>query len=227
MVEQGDAFRQGEGDGWFKRNLEGFQIFPSRVKFCDWAIESGVKSDTYLEIGAGNGIPAAYTASRFQAKAYGIEPSAMSVNTWEERSQHTEGGDRLQMLQGSAKELPFEDSSFDIVVFGFCLYLVDRKELLRSLSEADRVLKDKGILVIDDFEPPSQYSNEYSHYEGLYSFKANYSHMFENTGIYRHLQKFQYQLGADSLSNFGDYNKLCALNILQKDLELPLKFSLR
>jgi adenylyltransferase/sulfurtransferase len=42
--------------------------------------------------------------------------------------------------------------ALDLVLFGFCLYLVDRKLISRVVAEADRVLKDTGFLGIVDFD---------------------------------------------------------------------------
>lgn len=79
---------------------------------------------------------------------------------------------------GTADQLPWADSSLDVVVFGFCLYLCDREDLFRISAEAHRVLKDQGWLIILDFYAKASYSNPYTHFEGLKSFKTDYAAMF-------------------------------------------------
>ena len=69
-------------------------------------------------------------------ECYGIEPSFKAVET-----ACTSG---VNAVQGTADRLPYRDGLFDVVVFGFCLYLCDREDLFRIASEADRVLNDQG-----------------------------------------------------------------------------------
>jgi len=57
----------------------------------------------------------------------------------------------LDARVGTADVIPFQDKSFDIVIFGFCLYLCDRDDLFKIAAEADRVLKTPGWLLIKDF----------------------------------------------------------------------------
>ena len=66
------------------------------------------------------------------------------------------GGERARRhaQHGTAEQLPFADGAFDIVMFGFCLYLCDRDDLFRIACEADRVLKNPGWLLILDFYSP-------------------------------------------------------------------------
>ena len=55
------------------------------------------------------------------ADCYGIEPSAQAV-----AAACAKG---INVMQGTADVLPFDNQSFDIVIFGFCLYLCDREDL--------------------------------------------------------------------------------------------------
>jgi hypothetical protein len=61
------------------------------------------------------------------------------------------------------------------VVFGGCLYLCDSADQFRIAAEADRVLEDRGYLIIFDFYPPVPHRNPYSHRRGVYSSKRDYS----------------------------------------------------
>src|SRR5207253_396680 len=77
-----------------------------------------------------------------------------------------------------AEQLPFDDKKFDIVIFGFCLYLCDREDLFRIASEADRVLKNPGWLLILDFYSPAPLKRDYHHRSGLFSYKMDYRTLF-------------------------------------------------
>jgi len=101
---------------------------------------------------------------------YGVDPSSEAVKFAKQRG--------LDARQGTAESLPFDDSAFDIVVFGFCLYLCDRDDLFRIASEADRVLKNPGWLLILDFFSPTPTKREYHHRSGLFSYKMDYRTLF-------------------------------------------------
>ena len=104
------------------------------------------------------------------AQCFGIDPSAQAV------AEARKLGVNAQ--QGTADALPFDNDTFDAVIFGFCLYLCDRFDLFRIAAEADRVLKSPGWLVIQDFFSQSPRSRAYHHQEGVFSFKMDYRSLF-------------------------------------------------
>ncbi|SHE67708.1 class I SAM-dependent methyltransferase [Flavisolibacter ginsengisoli] len=58
----------------------------------------------------------------------------------------------VHFLNATADDMnKFGDESFDVVIVGFVFYVIKRRLLLKSISEIDRVLKDKGYLIIMDF----------------------------------------------------------------------------
>ncbi len=63
-------------------------------------------------------------------------------------------------------------------MFGFCLYLCDREDLFRIACEADRVLKNPGWLLIQDFYSPAPVKREYHHRSGLFTHKMDYRTLF-------------------------------------------------
>ena len=64
------------------------------------------------------------------------------------------------------------------MIFGFCLYLCDREDLFRIVSEADRVLRSPGWLMIRDFYSPIPTARNYRHCLGVQSYKMDYRTMF-------------------------------------------------
>ena len=79
----------------------------------------------------------------------GVDPSTLAVKEAK--------GLGVDAKIGTADQLPFDDDSFGVVVFGFCLYFCNRKDLFKIATEADRVLKEDGCIIILDF-----YHSEYS-----------------------------------------------------------------
>jgi ubiquinone/menaquinone biosynthesis C-methylase UbiE len=105
-----------------------------------------------------------------RCRCYGIDPSERAVEHAVRRGVVAE--------RGTAERLPFDDAQFDIVIFGFCLYLCDREDLFRIAYEADRVLRNPGWLVILDFYSPTPFRRDYHHRSGVFSYKMDYQTLF-------------------------------------------------
>jgi ubiquinone/menaquinone biosynthesis C-methylase UbiE len=93
-----------------------------------------------LEIGVGGGLNLAFYDPRAVSELTGIDPSA------ELRQRASDAprpeGLNVDIREGAAEALPFEDASFDCIVCTFTLCTV--KTPAKALSEAKRVLKPGG-----------------------------------------------------------------------------------
>ena len=139
----------------------------------------------------------------------GIEPSKKAVNEAKQKG--------LNVVEGTADNLPFQDNSFDIVIFGFCLYLCDREDLFRIAYEADRVLKNPGWLIIHDFFSIYPTKNPYHHVPGMFSYKMDYKTMFTWHPAYicfKHTV-FHHEY-PDKFCYSDDQNQWVAVSILRK-----------
>lgn len=178
-MRQKDVFLESEADAWFdrnrdvlaKRDFEGdligcavSEIYPAVVK------EVG-KRPSILEIGCGEGRRLEWLSSRFELSTAGLDPSGKAIVEARKRG--------IDALRGTADALPWEDGSFDIVVFGFCLYLCDLDDLFRISAEADRVLKKRSWLLIQDFHATSYIQRPYHHKDGINSRKMDFRHLFD------------------------------------------------
>jgi ubiquinone/menaquinone biosynthesis C-methylase UbiE len=124
------------------------------------------------------------------------------------------------LVVGTGDKLPphvCPDSSFDIVFFAFCLYLIDRDKLIQSLSEADRVLKPGGFLVVTDFDPGSNYKKVYSHFEGIFSYKQDYASFYTRSGLYYLVGKRAFSHRAQSFDEMPD--ERISTSILYKETD--------
>jgi ubiquinone/menaquinone biosynthesis C-methylase UbiE len=124
-----------------------------------------------LEVGCGSARRLHWLHSNMGLECHGIEPSARAT-----AEANARGG--ISVVQGTADQLPFPSNSFDIVIFGFCLYLCDRSDLFRIASEADRALKESGYLIIHDFFSPSPRTREYHHLSGIMTHKMDFRTLF-------------------------------------------------
>lgn len=56
--------------------------------------------------------------------------------------------------------------------------------MMKSLSEADRVLKPGGFMIITDFDPGHNYKKPYSDIDDVYSYKQDYASIFTQSRLY-------------------------------------------
>ena len=173
--KQRDVFLESEGNAWFARNarsLEARQLpeaDPVLVELL--GISPPLPAGTrVLEIGCGDGSRLAWLTEHLGWISAGTDPSEAAVGQARRRG--------VDARQGTAEQLPFEDGAFDVVIFGFCLYLCDRDDLFRIAAEGDRVLGNPGWLVILDFYSPVPLQRDYHHRAGLYSYKMDYRALF-------------------------------------------------
>ena len=174
-MKQRDVFLKSEGDAWFKRNKKAVSEhkLPEDDPILCELIEISTTNNgklKILEIGCGDGTRLNWLQENLQAECYGLDPSLQAVQV------ACEKGVVAQL--GTADKLPFKNKSFDIVIFGFCLYLCDREDLFLISQEADRVLREPGWMIIMDFYSPTPSVQTYHHFEGLLSYKMDYRQLF-------------------------------------------------
>jgi SAM-dependent methyltransferase len=191
---QKDVFLEGEGDAWYGRNLQHLHE-PGPDIVLATLEEMRIAPKSVLEIGCASGYRVAKICERSGAVGFGIEPSGQAVADGQSRYPS------LSLEVGTADNLPFADGQFDLVIFGFCLYLVDPRLHLRCVAEADRVLGDGGLLVIYDFIAPLPYYNDYAHRPGIRSHKMEFSRFFLASPAYRLLRRNMAERGAPALDH--------------------------
>jgi len=138
-----------------------YQRYRFAQQFC---IEKEV-----LEVACGSGMGLGHLA-KVAKKVIGgdIDKDILKYPT-----KHYKNRDKIEIREFDAQNLPFEDKSFDVVIFYEAIYYLEKPE--KFVSEAHRVLKDNGVLLIctvnkdwADFNP-SPYSKKYFSAPELYS----------------------------------------------------------
>jgi len=168
-----------------------------------------------LEIGCSSGYNLAYLCARHNLEGFGIEPSREAIREGTEwAAEHSEV--KLHLSVGTSDDLPFEDDLFDIVIFGFCLYCTDRRYLLRSVSESDRVLKHGGFLVIDDFQVPTACRRPNKHDNNLFTFKYDYAQLFLSDPCYSLIERTSYS--HSSMGFASEIQERISTSILYKEM---------
>jgi ubiquinone/menaquinone biosynthesis C-methylase UbiE len=160
-----------EGDKYFERNKNKL-VCSDDDPIIQAIAQLELIPKNILEIGCSNGFRLNLLNKIYKSDCWGIDPSAQAIQ--EGKKEFKE----LTLEKGTADALPYENEMFDMVIFGFCLYLCDRSDLFKIAYESDRVLNNLGNIVVLDFYTTFPYRNHYAHHSGLYSYKMNYSHMY-------------------------------------------------
>ncbi len=192
-MNQEKVFLHGEGDNWYLRNREMITNYPDDI--CqEYILGLGVKGKNILEMGCSVGHRLAQFAEA-GAHCLGIDASRMAIK---------EGSamyPNIKLLHGTVNESFFPGATFDIVLMSFILHWVDRNKLLMVIANADRLLKDGGTLIIQDFYPSVPHKREYHHNLdlGIYTYKQPYWDIFEATHMYKRIARHPHRISIRKL----------------------------
>lgn len=157
-------FRREDADAWLERNRE---KLGQRDPVTDLIMSTSVRPQHVLEIGCSNGWRLAKLRESLGCRVAGIEPSLNAI--------HEARRVGLQDVHiGTADSLPFANGAFDMVIYGWCLYLAEPADHFRIVAEGDRVLRDGGHLTIHDFSDEGAFRRAYAHRDGLWSYHMNF-----------------------------------------------------
>lgn len=168
-------FKVKEGDKYFLRNinflnLKNYEDDKLQKTISNRLLKLKNKKIKVLEIGCGDGKRLTFLKKKFKnVQFYGLEPSKRA----------TKGNHKSNIIKiGTAEKLPFKENFFEIIIFGFCLYLTDNEDLFDIANEAYRVTKDKSWIIIEDFDTDQTYFKEYKYNKKIKIRKMDYSKMF-------------------------------------------------
>lgn len=160
-------------DAWYERN-----------KFAYFSELEAVKKvlpreGTGLEIGVGTGRFAAALGIQ-----YGIDPSKKCLEIAKKRG--------IKVKLGYGEDLPFANAAFDYVAIIITLCFV--KDPLMVLSEAGRVLKKNGKIIIGIIDKDSFLGKFYQKKKSVFYKKANFFSVKELTRLLKAkgFKKFSY-----------------------------------
>ena len=206
MPNQTEKFINKEADEWFLRNklilnknLKGVYNIPINM------IKNFLKKEDFiLEIGCSNGRNLNEIFLKTEGQCFGVDPSKVAILEGKKMFP------KINLNFGVAHDLNFENQKFNVVWFGFCMYL------MKAVSEADRVLKENGFLVITDFDPIYPFKNKYLDMDQIHSFKADYSKLFLANPAYSLVEKKSYS--HESSCFHRDENQRIASWVLNKSI---------
>jgi len=125
-------------------------IFEKRLREKGLELLSVKEGEVALEIGIGTGFSLLKIARSVgkRGKAYGIDITPQMLKLTEKRLQRAGLVDRVELHEGDARTMPYEDNMFDAVYMAETLELFDTPDIPRVLGEIKRVLKPSGRLVV-------------------------------------------------------------------------------
>lgn len=104
-----------------------------------------------LEVAVGTGVQLVRLAeANAPGRITGVEPSTGMLRQARRRIEAAGQGDRVELVQASALDLPIDDERFDVVVNSYMLDLLPRDDIPRALAEFKRVLRPGGRLVLSN-----------------------------------------------------------------------------
>lgn len=135
-----------EYDSWFMQNRK---VLQSEVELLAGALK---KPGRTLSVGCGSGLFEMILRDGHDIDVhFGVEPAAAMAEIAGKRG--------MEVQVGPAEELPFDDESFDTVLFnGTPSYIGD---LRKAFQEARRVLRPGGFVVVADVPAESSYGTLY------------------------------------------------------------------
>ena len=216
--QQDTIFVTQEADAWFERNAATATIPASPddpVLKALRQVELPSKG-LLLDVGGAAGrLAAGFQRDYPEWTCHVIEPSAKAIAAGKDAFPHLEFH-QASITQAEGFSLP----EADLIIVAGVLYWVDRHLLSRAICNIDLALKNGSFLVISEFDSPSLKANEYRHYPGLYTYKQDYTKIFQALGTYHLIYRFSELLENHSSSDTTDYyDRQYATTVLRKDLQ--------
>lgn len=198
--KQAQIFLSGEGQAWLERN-------EAKLPAKDDPVLDAIKANLLhpkkvLEIGCANGWRLTELEKQYKCLCSGIDPALT----------HSRITGRVALHRGVASNLQlFNHNAFDLVIYGFCLYLCDPEDYFRIVAEGDRVLADGGHLIVYDFNLDAfilPHSRKYEHRPGVFSHKMRFENLWKSHPAYTAVS--QHLMGKDQ--------DLTSVTVLKKNM---------
>lgn len=113
------------------------------------------KTDRVLDLGCGTGVLTRMIADQLDAEAGGVSVGIDAAARMIQVARKKRGKETCRFEVAAAEDLPFENGAFDAVVSSLFFHHVDFDLKAKALSEAWRVLRPQGKLIIADMHTPT------------------------------------------------------------------------
>jgi demethylmenaquinone methyltransferase / 2-methoxy-6-polyprenyl-1,4-benzoquinol methylase len=132
-------------------NLLSFGQDPRWRRFLVSRFDLG-PDDTVLDVATGTAAVAIELAQRTGCRVVGLDQSREMLETGRRRVEKAGLADRIELVEGRAEQLPFEDGAVDALSFTYLLRYVD--EPAATMAELARVVRPGGTIGMLEFGLP-------------------------------------------------------------------------
>ncbi|MFI7634015.1 class I SAM-dependent methyltransferase [Nonomuraea sp. NPDC049400] len=140
-----------------------------RGKFRVWAeeLQQLEGDERLLDLGCGRGAVLLMAAERLEhGRATGIDlwrskdQSGNRDSTTRANAEAEGVSDRVELVTGDMRDLPFGDGAFDVIVSSLAIHNIpDAEGRAQAVCEAHRVLRPGGLMVLADFQHTPAYED--------------------------------------------------------------------
>ena len=163
------TFTNKDADLWYMRN---------KAKFLDkdtdpimMAIRRIEKPGSVFEFGCADGHRLQWIRDEMDSIVKGIDISSDAISAGRQKYPHV-----------GLKCCPIDNHrplwAYDLIIFGFCLYLINPKDLFQITAMADMMLKDGGHIIIWDYHHDGHLFRPYRHCEGVTEHHMDFAKIF-------------------------------------------------
>jgi len=120
----------------------------------------------------------------------------------------------VPVVQTTASMMTFAPEAFDLIIYGFCLYLTDPQDWFRIAAEADSVLKENGRIIIHDFAASRHWhcvTRVYEHNPAIISYHFDFSWLWRVHPQYHCRADMQKPVGDDEMVTIIQKKRIAAL----------------
>jgi ubiquinone/menaquinone biosynthesis C-methylase UbiE len=193
---QDDYFNTIEGNNYYLRNNQDQNPNKELISLLK---SNNVHISNLLDVGGFTGFQANALHDIYGCNCSVLEPSELALNEGKLKYPY------INFKQGVANKILFGDEEFDLIIVNFVLHWIDRKYLLKSIAEMDRVLSNGGHILIGDFTPKTASKRKYHHDKtnSTWTYKQRYYELFLSSNLYSLIASIE--LPYDNSSRFGIY----------------------
>jgi demethylmenaquinone methyltransferase / 2-methoxy-6-polyprenyl-1,4-benzoquinol methylase len=160
------------------------------------------KNPGILDVATGTGDLAIAAMKLNPTKITGIDISKKMLEIGKEKVAKKNFSGKIELIQGNSEDIPFGDNVFDVAMVAFGVR--NFSDPLKGLSEMNRVIREKGMIMVLEFSKPS-----------VFPFRPVYNFYFRNIlpffGKLFSKDKAAYRYLPDSVMKFPDNDEFLKL----------------
>jgi SAM-dependent methyltransferase len=213
MGNQSDYFDSSGGDEYFIRNQhrqsEAWELPGLSGEIIEWAQLQPVPGKICV-VGGASGPEAGFLKSALMSwQVTNVDISQEAIRKGPDLFPEV-----IHICEGLDSESISESiSEQDCILLAGIMCWIDRDSLARAIYNVAKMLKSGGLLAIYDFFPSNPKVNNFSHREGIFTYKQDYAKLFESAGPFRVIR---YSVKLNSDINYDVEDRLHGFALLTK-----------